>query len=407
MFFHPSLWVLWRGAAWGSPRLFTSGPDPAWRARPHRRSGRSQPASVLRGQVHRLAQARYDQGPADPAMELRYVTVFLQPAAGLEAFLGAQRPNNKLAPEDFADRFGLSQNDIGKVTGWLGSQGLRVKQWSSFARLRWFQLRIARHCSLRDHGRIAHAFAQGARPGNRYHRRAGGKRVPVIAGTGSNNTEEAIALTSHAKKAGADAVLMISPYYNRPTQEGIYRHFEKVAKAVDVPIVLYNIPGRTASNIEPTTIERLSRIDNIIGVKEASGSMKQITDIISLCGDDFTVVSGEDYLTFPLLCVGGKGVISVVSNVAPRDMADLCNIFFEGKIQEARRLYYKLLPLLHGLFIEPNPVPVKAALAMMKKIESEEVRLPLVAMSAGNKEHLRKILEGQGLLPEEGQSVKR
>ena len=234
-----------------------------------------------------------------------------------------------------------------------------------------------------------------------------GKRVPVIAGTGSNNTEEAIALTSHAKKAGADAVLMISPYYNRPTQEGIYRHFEKVAKAVDIPIVLYNIPGRTASNIEPTTIERLSRIDNIIGVKEASGSMKQITDIISLCGDDFTVVSGEDYLTFPLLCVGGKGVISVVSNVAPRDMADLCNIFFEGKIQEARRLYYKLLPLLHGLFIEPNPVPVKAALAMMKKIESEEVRLPLVAMSAGNKEHLRKILEGQGLLPEEGQSVKR
>ena len=135
--------------------------------------------------------------------------------------------------------------------------------------------------------------------------------------------------------------------------------------------------------------------------------MKQITDIISLCGDDFTVVSGEDYLTFPLLCVGGKGVISVVSNVAPRDMADLCNIFFEGKIQEARRLYYKLLPLLHGLFIETNPAPVKAALAMMKKIESEEVRLPLVAMSAGNKEHLRKILEGQGLLPEEGQSVKR
>ena len=225
-----------------------------------------------------------------------------------------------------------------------------------------------------------------------------GKRVPVIAGTGSNNTEEAISLTSHAKKAGADAVLMISPYYNKPTQEGIYQHFEKVAKAVDIPIILYNIPGRTASNIEPATIERLSRIDNIIGVKEASGSMKQITDIISLCGDDFTVVSGEDYLTFPLLCVGGKGVISVVSNVAPREMADLCNIFFEGKFQEARRLYYKLLPLLHGLFIETNPAPVKAALAMMKKIESEEVRLPLVTMSASNKERLRKTLEAQGLL---------
>ena len=232
------------------------------------------------------------------------------------------------------------------------------------------------------------------------------KRVPVIAGTGSNNTEEAISLTGHAKRAGADAVLMISPYYNKPTQEGIYRHFEKVAKAVDIPIILYNIPGRTASNIEPATIERLSRIDNIIGVKEASGSMKQVTDIISLCGDDFTVVSGEDYLTFPLLCVGGKGVISVVSNVAPRDMADLCNMFFEGKFLEARRLYYRLLPLLHGLFVETNPAPVKAALAMMKKIESEEVRLPLVTMSASNKERLRKTLEDQGLLPEKaGQRV--
>ncbi len=231
-----------------------------------------------------------------------------------------------------------------------------------------------------------------------------GKRVPVIAGTGSNNTGEAISLTSHAKKAGADAALMISPYYNKPTQEGIYQHFEKVAKAVDIPIILYNIPGRTASNIEPATIERLSRIDNIIGVKEASGSMKQVTDIISLCGDDFTVVSGEDYLTFPLLCVGGKGVISVVSNVAPRDMADLCNMFFEGKFLEARRLYYRLLPLLHGLFVETNPAPVKAALAMMKKIESEEVRLPLVTMSASNKERLRKTLEDQGLLPGKGRA---
>ncbi|MGA2403785.1 MAG: 4-hydroxy-tetrahydrodipicolinate synthase [Syntrophobacteraceae bacterium] len=231
-----------------------------------------------------------------------------------------------------------------------------------------------------------------------------GKRIPVIAGTGSNNTSEAISLTSHAKKAGADAALMISPYYNKPTQEGIYRHFEKVAKTVDIPIILYNIPGRTGSNIEPSTIERLSRIDNIVGVKEASGSMKQITDVIALCGEDFTVVSGEDYLTFPLLCVGGKGVISVASNVAPRDMADLCSFFFEGKFEEARRLYYKLLPLLHGLFVETNPAPVKAALAMMKKIESEEVRLPLVTISEGNRERLRKVLEGQGLIP--GKSVR-
>ena len=226
------------------------------------------------------------------------------------------------------------------------------------------------------------------------------RRVPVIAGTGSNSTAEAISLTKHAKKAGADAALMISPYYNKPTQEGIYRHFEQVAKTVDIPIIVYNIPGRTASNIEPATMERLSRIDNIAGVKEASGSMKQITDIIALCGDDFIVVSGEDYLTFPLLCVGGKGVISVVSNVAPRQMADLCNLFFEGRLEDSRKLYYKLLPLLHGLFIETNPAPVKAALAMMKKIESEEVRLPLVAMAEGNKERLRKILEAQGLLPE-------
>jgi 4-hydroxy-tetrahydrodipicolinate synthase len=222
--------------------------------------------------------------------------------------------------------------------------------------------------------------------------------VPVIAGTGSNNTEEAISLTRHAKKAGADAVLMISPYYNKPTQEGIYRHFEKVARSVDIPIIVYNIPGRTASNIEPSTIARLSGVDNVVGVKEASGSMKQITDIIGMCGDDFTVLSGEDYLTFPLLCVGGKGVISVASNVCPRRMADLCELFFQNKIEEARRLYYDLLPLLHGLFVETNPAPVKAALAMMNRIGSDEVRLPLVSLTEGNKEFVRKLLVSQGLI---------
>ncbi len=224
-------------------------------------------------------------------------------------------------------------------------------------------------------------------------------RIPVIAGTGSNNTEEAISLTRHAKKAGANAVLMISPYYNKPTQEGLYQHFEKVAKTVDIPIIMYNIPGRTASNMEPATIARLAKIDNIVGVKEASGSMKQITEIISLCGDGFAVVSGEDYLTFPLMCVGGKGVISVASNVAPREMANLCNFFFDGKFEDARKVYYNLLPLLHALFIETNPSPVKAALAMMNKIESEEVRLPLVTMSGANKERLRKVLADQGLVP--------
>ncbi|GKT07303.1 4-hydroxy-tetrahydrodipicolinate synthase [Desulforhabdus sp. TSK] len=225
-----------------------------------------------------------------------------------------------------------------------------------------------------------------------------GKRVPVVAGTGSNNTEEAIRLTRHARDAGADGALMICPYYNKPTQEGLFKHFEKVATSVDIPIVLYNIPGRTAVNMAPETIARLAKIDNIVAVKEAAGTMKQITDIIALCGEDFAVLSGEDYLTFPLLCVGGKGVISVVSNIAPRDMADLCNLYFEGKLTEARRLYYRLLPLCHGLFCETNPSPVKAALAMMKKIESEEVRLPLVSLMEASRAGLKRILEAYGLI---------
>lgn len=222
-------------------------------------------------------------------------------------------------------------------------------------------------------------------------------RVPVIAGTGSNNTEEAIRLTRHAKKAGADGVLMICPYYNKPTQEGLYRHFEKVAATVDIPIVMYNIPGRTAVNMEPGTMARLAGIPNIVGVKEAAGSMKQITDIIALCGEDFTVVSGEDFLTYPLLCVGGKGVISVVSNVAPAEMQALCDLHFQGKQREAMALYYRLLPLCHALFIETNPAPVKAALQMMGLIESDEIRLPLVTMSAEGREKLKKVLVAFGI----------
>lgn len=224
------------------------------------------------------------------------------------------------------------------------------------------------------------------------------KRVPVVAGTGSNNTEEAIRLTGHAKSAGADGALMISPYYNKPTQEGLYRHFEKVAKSVDIPIILYNIPGRTAVNMDPATIARLAKIDNIVGVKEAAGTIKQITDIIALCGDDLVVLSGEDYITFPLLCVGGKGVISVVSNVAPQDMADLCTTFLTGRFEESQKLYYKLLPLCHALFYETNPAPVKAALKMMNKISSDDVRLPLAPMSETNRERLRKEMQAYGLL---------
>jgi len=224
------------------------------------------------------------------------------------------------------------------------------------------------------------------------------KRVPVIAGTGSNNTEEAISLTRHARKAGADGALMIAPYYNKPTQEGLFRHFETVAQKVDIPIILYNIPGRTAVNMEPSTIARLARVDNIVGVKEASGSMKQITDIVALCDERFVMLSGEDYLTYPLICVGGKGVISVVSNVAPRDMADLCRLTLDGSLTEARNLYYRLLPICHALFCETNPAPVKAALAMMKKIASDEVRLPLVPLAETNRERLRAALQAYGLL---------
>lgn len=224
------------------------------------------------------------------------------------------------------------------------------------------------------------------------------KRVPVIAGTGSNNTEEAISLTRHARKAGADGALMIAPYYNKPTQEGLFRHFETVAQKVDIPIILYNIPGRTAVNMEPATIARLARVDNIVGVKEASGSMKQITDIVALCDERFVMLSGEDYLTYPLICVGGKGVISVVSNVAPRDMADLCRLTLEGSLTKARNLYYRLLPICHALFYETNPAPVKAALAMMKKIASDEVRLPLVPLAEINRERLRADLQAYGLL---------
>jgi 4-hydroxy-tetrahydrodipicolinate synthase len=224
------------------------------------------------------------------------------------------------------------------------------------------------------------------------------RRIPVIAGTGSNNTEEAIRLTRHAKTAGADGALMISPYYNKPTQEGLYQHFRKVAQSVDIPIVLYNIPGRTAVNMEP--VHHRAPFPYRQHRRGQRGIRQHETDHghHSRMRHDFDVLSGEDYLTFPLLCVGGKGVISVVSNVAPRDMADLCTLYLDGNIDESRKLYYRLLPLCHALFIETNPAPVKAALAMMNKIGSEEVRLPLAPLSESSREKLRKNLEAYGLL---------
>ena len=223
------------------------------------------------------------------------------------------------------------------------------------------------------------------------------KRVPVIAGTGSNSTDEALRLTRHAYEAGADGALMVCPYYNRPTQEGLYQHFKIIAETIPIPIVPYNIPSRTGVNLLPETVARLAKISNIVGIKEASGSLKQMQDVISLCGEKFDVLSGDDFFTFPLLSIGGRGVISVVSNIVPADMAAMVDAFVAGDIKKAEKLHHKLVPLIDALFIETNPVPVKAALSMMGKI-SYDVRLPMYKMSDGNYEKLKAVMKNYGLI---------
>jgi 4-hydroxy-tetrahydrodipicolinate synthase len=223
------------------------------------------------------------------------------------------------------------------------------------------------------------------------------KRVPVIAGTGSNSTDEALRLTKHAYEAGADGALMVCPYYNRPTQEGLYQHFKIIAETVPIPIVPYNIPGRTGINLLPETVAKLAKISNIVGIKEASGSLKHMHDIIALCGTEFSVLSGDDFFTLPLLMLGGKGVISVISNIAPADMAAMIDAFAAGDMTRARQLHYKMVPLIDMLFIETNPVPVKAALSMMGKI-SYDVRLPMYKMTDGNYEKLKSAMKNYGLI---------
>jgi 4-hydroxy-tetrahydrodipicolinate synthase len=223
------------------------------------------------------------------------------------------------------------------------------------------------------------------------------KRIPVIAGAGSNSTSETLELTTYAKKAGADGVLLITPYYNKPTQEGLFQHFKKVAESVDIPVILYNVPGRTSVNMLPPTVARLRAVRNIVGIKEATGDMKQVSEIIRLCGRDFDVLSGDDFTTFPMLALGGVGAISVTANIAPADCAAMFDAFFAGKTDEARRLHYKLEPLHGPMFIETNPIPVKTALALMGKI-TEEFRLPLCPMADANKEKLRKALTDYGLI---------
>lgn len=223
------------------------------------------------------------------------------------------------------------------------------------------------------------------------------KRVPVIAGTGSNSTAEAIELSRKAKEAGADGVLLVTPYYNKPTQEGLVRHYTAIADAVAIPQILYNVPGRTGVNMLPETVARLAPHKNIVAIKEATGSLQQASEILALCGDQIDVLSGDDFITFPMMACGAKGVISVLANIMPKAVADLTDAFFAGDLETARRLHLNTLKISNAMFIESNPIPVKTALGLMGKC-SDEVRLPLCPMSEGNKAKLAAIMKEYQLI---------
>ncbi|MCK9265305.1 4-hydroxy-tetrahydrodipicolinate synthase [bacterium] len=217
------------------------------------------------------------------------------------------------------------------------------------------------------------------------------KRVHVMAGTGSNNTKEAIELSQYAEKAGADSVLLITPYYNKPTQKGLYLHYKEIACNISIPIVLYNVPSRTGVSISPETVYELSLIKNIVGIKEASGSLDQVSQISSLCSNDFLIFSGDDSLTLPIMSVGGVGVISVAANIVPANVSKMVGLALENNWAEARKLHLTLMPIFKMLFIETNPIPVKAALSIMNMLEMEW-RLPLTAPSAENLIKIEKTL---------------
>ncbi len=225
---------------------------------------------------------------------------------------------------------------------------------------------------------------------------AGGK-VPIVAGVGGNNTRKVCDLAAEVEGLGVQAILSVAPYYNKPTQEGLYQHFNAIAESTDLPVILYNVPGRTSSNIEPANVGRLAQTSNIIAIKEASGSIVQQMEVLNAVPAGFRVLSGDDAFTFPLIAVGGVGVISVVSNEIPGPMARLAHLALDGKYDEARKLNAQLLPLMQINFIETNPIPVKAALAMMGMIE-EVYRLPMVPMKPENRAKLEKVLAAQGLL---------
>jgi 4-hydroxy-tetrahydrodipicolinate synthase len=232
-----------------------------------------------------------------------------------------------------------------------------------------------------EHRRVVEVVVDAAR-----------QRIPVIAGTGSNSTREAIDLTKHAERAGASGALVVNPYYNKPTQEGLYQHFRAVADAVSIPIIAYNIQSRTAINVETATMARLARdCRNIVGVKEASGSLDQMSQVIAACGPDFCVLSGDDNLTLPLLAIGGHGVISVIANIVPREVADMVHAALDGDFKRAREVHYRLFPLARAAFLETNPIPIKEAMAMAGMLEPE-FRLPMCRMSEANRETLRRVL---------------
>jgi 4-hydroxy-tetrahydrodipicolinate synthase len=223
-------------------------------------------------------------------------------------------------------------------------------------------------------------------------------RIKVVAGTGSNSTSEAIDLTKHAERAGANGALVVNPYYNKPTQEGLYRHYRAVAESVAIPIVAYNIQSRTAVNVETDTLARLARdVRNIVGVKEASGSLDQMSQVILACGPDFSVLSGDDNITLPLLAIGGSGVVSVIANILPRETSDMVHAALDGDWKRARDLHYRLFPLARAAFLETNPIPIKEAMAMAGMIEPE-FRLPMCRMSDANREKLRAILKAYALV---------
>ncbi len=223
-------------------------------------------------------------------------------------------------------------------------------------------------------------------------------RVPVIAGAGSNSTSEAIDLTRYAKEAGADAALLITPYYNKPTPEGVLAHFKAIASEVSIPFFIYNVPGRTSLNVMPWTVARIFReVPEAIGIKEATGNLKQVSEVVEECGPDFVVLSGDDFTVLPLLSVGGQGVISVVSNIVPAKMHSMCKAYSEKDLEEAKRLHLEMAPLCRAMFMETNPSPVKTSLSLMGKM-NKEFRLPMVPMLPENEEKLKTLLSSNALI---------